>query len=148
MSLLPTLGALTASLAAFGYLAATDAKRRRVFGQDPRPRAGWQTATALTTLAAPGVLLLVGGDAAGFVIWLGAVSVAGWGLAALPPRRGEGLAAEIAMSVRHAWHQGQAAAQALGHLRRLPARVAELEVRVADLEAELGRRRLERPAAE
>ena len=85
MSLLATLAAISLSLAALGYLAATDPKRRRAFRLPPpyRRRAGAAWAAAL----GPGLLLPYWSGGAGFFVWLGAASVAGWILAAVSPVR-------------------------------------------------------------
>ena len=84
MSVAAALAATGLSLAGLGWLSATDPKRRRAFGlaapTTERPaRAVW----ALVPL--PGMLVPFWSGAAGFVIWLGATSVLGWVLVAVPP---------------------------------------------------------------
>ncbi len=84
-----TLGFLATLMSALclGFLAASDSKRlpgRRTALSGLR-----RLATALTIL--PGILLAVTGDWAAFLIWLGAVAVLGWMIAAafsafFPPR--------------------------------------------------------------
>jgi hypothetical protein len=139
------------SLAALGYLAATDPKRRRSFRLPPAgPR---QAGVAWIVALAPGALVAAVGGAGGLFVWFGAVSVLGWGIAALPPGR-VGAAAEAmlhriaparaalargALRVRDRWAVPRAQAVAL--LRR-PApdgrgTVAALELRVGRLEEEV-----------
>ena len=84
VSVAAALAATGLSLAGLGWLSATDPKRRRAFGlpalTTERPaRAVW----ALVPL--PGMLVPFWSGAAGFVIWLGATSVLGWVLVAVPP---------------------------------------------------------------
>ncbi len=85
MSLTATALAVGASLCAIGWLCATDPKRRRAFGLGAlrRPR---HARAALCGALLPGLLLTLVG-ASDVVVWLGSVSVLGWILAALPPRR-------------------------------------------------------------
>tara|TARA_R110000772_G_scaffold264038_1_gene384249 strand:- start:44446 stop:44736 length:291 start_codon:yes stop_codon:yes gene_type:complete len=86
MSILAIVAAVAASTAALAYLAVGDAKRRRVFGLPPLERKAWQTWLAIAGVLAPAVLLLYGnGGGAGFTVWCGTVSVAGWALAATSP---------------------------------------------------------------
>lgn len=155
MSAIATLAATGASLAALGWLAATDPKRRRAFRLSlapvqPRARnAAW----ALALL--PGALVPLASGGAGFVLWLGAVSVAGWGLAAMPP---DDSLTRLRSAALEALRERLArlAARLGGHTRalraRLPApaakpegdaaaRIARLEARVSELEAELMARR-------
>ncbi len=86
MSILAAVAAVAASSAALAYLTVGNAKRRRVFGLPPLERKAWQTRLAIAGVLAPAVALLYDGGA-GFVIWCGAVSVIGWGLAAMPPAK-------------------------------------------------------------
>lgn len=131
-----TVAAIAVTLAAVCRLAATDPKRRRAFGLPAF--AGRRHARLLVALVlVPGALLLLGGAGAGFVIWLGTVTVAGWVVAAVSP-------------VRVATMVGRLR-QALDRIRPLvprrsaptavdseaAARIAELERRVAALEAAL-----------
>lgn len=77
------LPALACTLLGLAYLAATDAKRRRAFGLGARPRRfAWPARVAVF---APGLALATAGAWAAFTIWLGAATVAGWGVAASPP---------------------------------------------------------------
>ncbi|MCH2395236.1 hypothetical protein [Oceanibaculum sp.] len=78
-----TLAAVLLSLAGIVLLTATDPKRRRVFGL---PDAKYRPAAiACLLILAPGVALLIAGQSAAFVMWLAAVPLAGWALAAIPP---------------------------------------------------------------
>ena len=81
--MLATVGAVGVSLAALGYLAATDPKRRRAF-RLPEVAERWPgVAWALVLL--PGLLVPLASGGAGFVIWLGASAIGGWGVAAGAP---------------------------------------------------------------
>ena len=83
---LATLAAVTVTLLALAYLTATDPKRRRAFKLPPtRRRFAWPVAVLVF---APGVALLAAGQAAAFAIWLGAVTVLGWLIAARAPAPG------------------------------------------------------------
>jgi hypothetical protein len=146
-----TLVAVAITLAGLAHLAAHDPKRRRVFGLEPRaePR---RPALALTAVFLPGVALLALGNGAGFVVWLGATSVAGWGLAAVSPTQAARLRAwlgERAAGARGAWsgarHWLTGGVGTMGRvvalLNRHSRRIAALERRVKALEAELARTR-------
>lgn len=92
-----TLSALIVSLTGLAHLAATDPKRRRAFKLPIRHRRFARS--ALTLVFVPGVVLLLAGQGAAFVIWLGAATVAGWlvalrvpsGTAGDSPRTGKNL---------------------------------------------------------
>ena len=88
MDTLTIIAGLCISTAALAYLAHTDPKRRRVFGQPgyQRPRRVW---SPLLVLSAPGVWLLTSENGPGFAIWLGALTVIGWGVATTNPARAE-----------------------------------------------------------
>lgn len=151
MSAVATVVATGVSLGALGWLSATDPKRRRTFGikAGPQPAPRWAWALVLV----PGVLVPFWSGAAGFVLWLGAVSVVGWALVAVPPGRMPALDRWL---VRGA-HLAEAAGRRLGGLAqrlRLPgvpegwavasarrgtgvADDARLEARLAALEAEV-----------
>jgi len=147
VTVLATLVATLLSIAALAYLAATDAKRRRVFGLAPfQGRRYVWPALALTVL--PGPALLVFGNSAGFIAWLGAITVAGWGVAALTPaqatrlragarsaagRFGRGLSIAVALSRSRATTFGSR----LVAIGQMPVRIAALEARVVALEAKL-----------
>lgn len=154
MSVLATLVGTEVSLGALGWLSATDPKRRRTFGYKPaaRPAPRWVWALALV----PGLLVPVWGGAAGFVLWLGAVSAVGWALVAVSPQRlsaAEGRVAagweavrdRLAPLVRGGVAGGQAlvarlrppAAARPAHGAGVEARLAVLEAEVAALRAEL-----------
>lgn len=127
MTVAATLLAVAATLAALGWLTATDPKRRRAF-RLPEPGRPRRVRAALAAVFLPGLLLLGFGNGAGFAIWLGVVSVAGWGLAAMTPSA----AARLGDRARRAAAGARAVAG-------LPGRVALLERRVAALEAELAK---------
>jgi hypothetical protein len=156
VSALFALVASAVTLAAIAYLAATDPKRRRVFGVDPRPRRRHAT-VALAAALLPGPLLLSGGNGAGFVVWLGTAAVAGWGLTAMPPDRGRSalawlqrLCGKLRGAVAGAAEltvNGMCTLRLLAALRDAPARIATLERRVSDLEAEVASLRLAQPGA-
>lgn len=77
------LSAVAVTLLGLAYLTATDPKRRRAFKRPPPSRRLVLPAFAL--VFAPGVALLVFGQGAAFVMWLGAVTVLGWLVAARAP---------------------------------------------------------------
>jgi hypothetical protein len=151
VSTLVILVGTAVSLAALGYLAATDPKRRRSFRLPvaERRHAGLAWIVAL----APGALVTAVGGPGGLFVWFGTVSVLGWGIAALPPGR-------AAIAVEAALHRLAPARAALGRgtarfrqlwavaraltvaLLRRPATdgqgaVAVLELRVSRLEEEI-----------
>ena len=83
MTTILTLLAVGASLLGLAYLTASDPKRRRAFRLPPRSRRFLWPACGL--VFAPGLTLLIAGEGAAFVMWLGAVSLAGWLIAARAP---------------------------------------------------------------
>lgn len=146
MAVVSVIAAVLVGVAAIVRLAWTDPKRRRVFGLDAYegPRRVW---LLLLVLVAPGALLLAAGDAAGFTIWIGALTVLGWAVAALSPDRSAAVAAGIrrraggaggaVVAVRSALARGVRTVREAWHtLRHAPTRLAALERRVAELEAE------------
>ena len=90
MDTLTVIAGLCISTAVLVYLAHTDPKRRRVFGRPPHEerRHVW---SSLFILSVPGIWLLMSGNGAGFTIWLGGLTVVGWGVAATNPARAEAL---------------------------------------------------------
>jgi hypothetical protein len=148
-----TVAAVLVSLAAIAWLAATDPKRRRVFDLPPARR---RPVLAWTAALLPGAWLAWLGNGAGFVTWLGASTVLGWGLAALPPaawraaRSGlRHAAAAVVAGLRHAAalpRQLAAIAGAVAALCRAPSRIDALERRVAELEAGLAAQTSDPPA--
>jgi hypothetical protein len=80
-----TFSAVGVSLAAIGYLAVTDPKRRRAFRQaevgERRALVGWAVALL------PGALVPLASGGAGFVLWLGATATLGWLLVGIRPER-------------------------------------------------------------
>ena len=88
MDTLTIIAGLCISTAALAYFAHTDPKRRRVSGQPgyQKPRRVW---SSLLVLSAPGIWLLISENGAGFTIWLGALTVIGWGVATTNPARAE-----------------------------------------------------------
>lgn len=83
MTALLTLAAVAATLLGLAYFTASDPKRRRAFKLPPRGRS--LTLPACALVFAPGIALLAFGQGAAFAMWLGAVSVVGWLLAARAP---------------------------------------------------------------
>jgi hypothetical protein len=144
-----TLAGTAMSLAALGYLAATDPKRRRSF-RLPAPERRHPGAAWIAALA-PGALVGAVGGAGAFFVWLGTASVLGWGVAAAPPGATAGLAvrkrlergreALVRWTARAQAAGGALRAQALALARRAdpdrPASVAVLESRVGRLEQEV-----------
>ena len=141
MTVLVTLGALAVSLAALSWLATTDAKRRRVFSLEPVERDLWQVWCALILVSVPGVLLLVAGNGAAFTVWIAAVTVLGWVLAAVTPDRIATVRSIIGRGATAALRVLNAATGWIIAVGTLPGRIADLEHRVVDLEAELARDR-------
>lgn len=157
MSGLATAAAVGVTLAAIGRLAATDPKRRRAFALAPFD--GRRHAATLVALAlGPGVVLLGGGFGAGFLIWLGATTVAGWAIAAASPQRAARATAWLSAATggaRRALHAVLERMPAIDPAKRTPlrrvepdqpasagdrvaaARIAALEQRIAFLEAAL-----------
>lgn len=139
--------AVAASVAALAWLAASDPKRRRVFGF--APVAQRRRRLSIAALVLPGVLLAATGVWAGFVIWLAALTVLGWCLAALSPTRQARLAAALRTGAADLIAAGRRAKTRLQGVldgsaeagAALPAeaieRIAALEQRVAELEAGL-----------
>lgn len=78
-----TLAAVGVSLAAIGYLAVTDPKRRRTHRQPAVAARLSGAAWALALL--PGALVPFASGGGGFVIWLGATATLGWLLVAMDP---------------------------------------------------------------
>lgn len=154
MSALATLGVVGVSLAALGYLTATDPKRRRVFRLKPARRRHGRLGWAVVLL--PGLLLPAVAGAGGFFVWLGATSVVGWGLAAISPTRAAATAARlreaagalgrsVAPLADGAVARAQSAMAALRAAPR-PSALQDLERRVAELEAEIALLRRGEPA--
>ena len=86
MTAVLTLLAVGASLLGLAYLTASNPKRQRAFNLQPRSRRFVWPACGL--VFAPGLALLVASEGAAFVMWLGAVSIAGWLIAARAPTAG------------------------------------------------------------
>lgn len=157
MTVILCLLAVAVTMAAISYLAVTDPKRRRTFGmpEPERPRRPW---VGISAVFAPGLVLLLLGNGAAFVVWLGALSVAGWGVAALRPEQASAIAATVRAApgqtdtlLAAAWCVAGRRIEAAFHLYRLlrtaPSRIAELEHRVAELEAMLEAAPAEPPRA-
>ena len=83
MTTLITLTAVIMTLSGLVYLTITDPKRRRAFKLMPRDRDF--AIPAYFLVFGPGPALLIAGEGAAFVIWLGFVTVAGWLVAARTP---------------------------------------------------------------
>jgi hypothetical protein len=161
VNILVTLSAIAVSLAALLWLSFTDPKRRRAFARPPYTgprRVGFAWSAALL----PGLFLpaLAGGP--GLVLWLGALTVIGWGLIAIPPGEGGALARAIDRLAAWLGHQIDAFGRGLAALRAsrplrargaasapltLAARVAALEAQVRGLEADLARLRHHPPTS-
>ncbi|MEM6680337.1 MAG: hypothetical protein AAF675_20930 [Pseudomonadota bacterium] len=75
--------ALAVSTAALLYLRVTDPRRRRVFNLPPLDRDRPLLAQAALWLPAVGLILL--GNLAALVIWMGGIAVIGWAVAAATP---------------------------------------------------------------
>lgn len=131
-----TVVAIFVSLAGICYLAGTDPKRRRAFRLPPAaggsPRLGW------ALVLGPGLILPFTTGGAAFTIWIGAVTVAGWAIAALSPERtaalGRGL--ETLRDRIAAWRPALPAI-GQGVRREDDDRIAALETRIRALEAQL-----------
>ncbi|MEL6206231.1 MAG: hypothetical protein AAFR47_13115 [Pseudomonadota bacterium] len=95
MNGLAILGLIGVSLAGLGYMAVTDAKRRRVFDLPAFTGRRWLW-PARAAVFGPGLVLAAAGHWSGATIWAGAVTVLGWAMAALPPATYARLWAEIA----------------------------------------------------
>ncbi|MEM9765468.1 MAG: FlxA-like family protein [Pseudomonadota bacterium] len=151
-----SLLSIAMSALALAYLRATDAKRRRLFGLPPVTRRFAPVAKLAIWL--PGVALGLLGNVAALVIWMGATTVVGWGIASLTPQIVMS-AAQSARSMRAAlaahtssmsndvgsmvrsMRRGLAAAAATendgeGEKKK----IALLEAQIAELEAEIARR--------
>lgn len=139
MSVLATVAAVAASSAALAYLAVGDAKRRRVFGLPPLEREAWLTWLAIAGVLAPAVFLLYGGGGADFVVWCGAVSVAGWGLAATSPVQAAAMGRRMAGGMAVVGRVPRDMIRAACGTKDADARLARLERRVDALEAALAR---------
>ena len=149
MSALATLGGTALSLAALGWLAANDPKRRRAFdlAAHPGPR---RAGVAWTLAFLPGLLVPFWSGGAGLVLWLGAVSVAGWVLAAVSPDRSAAWLRSLRTRLatlpplhRHALHRwrraraGVASLVAAASVRPAGPSLADLVRRIEALEADL-----------
>ncbi len=83
MTALITLTAVVMTLSGLIYLTITDPKRRRAFQLGPRDRCF--AIPAYFLVFGPGPALLIAGEGAAFVIWLGFATIAGWLIAARTP---------------------------------------------------------------
>ena len=158
MNALLTLLGIAVSLAALLWLSFTDPKRRRAFARPayPGPR---RPGLAWSVALSPGPLLASVAGGPGLVLWLGALTVTGWGLVAIPPGRGGAVSDRLDRGAAWlgarlaAWGRGLGAG--LAALRRrldrsseataapsgLADRVAALERKVMALQTELARSR-------
>ncbi|MEM9279635.1 MAG: hypothetical protein AAGA76_13780 [Pseudomonadota bacterium] len=143
------------SLAGIWYLADTNPKRRRTFDQPILNRRKWVWVARLSILV-PGIMLIFAANWSGLSIWAGAITVAGWIIAATSPVHldriktvGQCGVLEARVWVSDGWFSlTQGPDTTLGSIRRWLSdklsnsteksmRIEELEARVAELEAEL-----------
>lgn len=138
---------IVASIAGIALLASADAKRGRAAGLKRAPLAPPVAWAARVLIFAPGLVLAGLGAWSPFAIWIGTVSVIGWGLAAMPvggwtmvaaaSRRGcESALGHVARDIRGA---AVLAKQAIAALTSASHRLRQLEARVEALETELSR---------
>lgn len=144
------IAAIAVTLTAVVYFAATDPKRRRVSGLPPFTGQR-RTVLALFAALVPAAVLIAVGDGAGLVVWLGATTIMGWGVAALPPRQSKRIGIWITRALGKVARGGPAALRlgrqivsgtnqiltAPGRLGDLQTRVVVLEKAIADLQAEM-----------
>ncbi|MEM9060858.1 MAG: hypothetical protein AAGD13_10400 [Pseudomonadota bacterium] len=143
MSALITTIACVLSLCAIRTMMRGDAKRMRVVGgtaMEPTRRIVWLSRVLLW---GPGIVLAALGDAAGFVIWLGALTAFGWAMVAMPHLT---LAATLPIRryVDDARYWALGRYVAVRRIIEMPSRIAELEQEVADMRRELDALRAER----
>ena len=141
--------AIIASVAGVALLALFDPKRGRAVGEMRPPAAPPFKWTARALIFAPGAILALQGAWSPFAIWIGAVSVIGWGVAAMPV----GGWAKLAWRARkygRSLFSGVSTefdsavgtlSRAFGALTSGSRRVRDLEARVKALEAEVQRLR-------
>lgn len=139
------------TMVGLGHLVLTDPKRRRVLGQSPYigKRRIW---LARILVWAPGIAAAVAGQLVLFVIWLGALTLLGYAIAAAPAGssaliRGFVLAIRrwaagflvrakaivVRFAVAFGWRQTEHE-RLTSHIAALEAQVADLERRLADAE--------------
>lgn len=150
-----SLLSIAVSAVALTYLRATDAKRRRLFGLVPVPRRFPIAAKLAVWL--PGIALGLLGDVAALVIWMGATTVVGWGIASLTPQivtsaaqaarvvlavlaAQASLLTDRARSMARSLRRGIEAVATAEHDGDGKNKIALLEARIAELEAEIARR--------
>ncbi len=140
--------ALVISSAGVLYLASTNAKRLRAFNRQVPDARRWAL-VARIAIFAPGILLITGGFTAAFVIWMGAITVLGWGIAAFSPTKIDRAQAWLenfgAVSAQRTAALQVSARDRLASLTSRIAkgdsdRIAALEARVAELERLLNAR--------
>ncbi|MEM9148677.1 MAG: hypothetical protein AAGC57_21205 [Pseudomonadota bacterium] len=126
MTALASILALSVTVAGQAVLRATDPKRRRMFGL-PARRWGSLRWVARVAVWAPSLCLIWMGDLAALVIWMGAATVSGWGIACVTPARLDraknGVAARLSRAV-----------PPRRHVEDIDARLAAVEARLAALE--------------
>lgn len=152
MTVLTYLFAISVTLLAVTHIASTDAKRRRVSGQEPY-EGNRRTRLALAVALLPGVALLAVGNGAGFVVWLGATTIAGWGIAALPPKTVQDASVWISGTARRLTIGFSGRAGTSGSLLdrvsaiyRAPQRLSALQERVRVLEEIVAKQAIQEPA--
>ncbi|MEL6218952.1 MAG: hypothetical protein AAFR79_10855 [Pseudomonadota bacterium] len=132
MTGLASILARAVTVAGQAGLRATDPKRRRMFGLPARRRGPlrWVARGAVWT---PALGLIWIGDLAALVIWMGAATVSGWGIACLTPALLDRTKTRIAE-----WLPWGVLALSIAPRRPvedIDARFAEMEARLTALEA-------------
>ncbi|MEO0622179.1 MAG: hypothetical protein AAFU49_00385 [Pseudomonadota bacterium] len=122
-----SLLAVAVTVAGQAVLRLSDAKRRRVFSL-PARRFGPLRVLARGAVWLPGVALVLLGDVAALVIWMGAATVTGWAIACVTPEHVAGLCLRLTEGASRGVRR-------LSALRARDARLDALEARVAALEA-------------
>ena len=140
MTVIAYIAAIAVTLVALAYLASTDPKRRRVANL-PTYEGKRRAVFALLSALLPGIALIVMGDGAGLVVWLGATTILGWGVAALPPERSLRTdrwlyrsIGRLAQAIPTSISAARSAFAGLGAVCAAPRRIAELQERLRVLE--------------
>lgn len=143
MSALITIVGCCVSLWALRAMMRGDAKRMRVVGGTAVERTRRGIWFSRFLLWCPGVVLVAMGDAAGFVIWLGALTAFGWAMVAMPHlTRTKSL--PVAQAFEGVRYWVQARRYAVRRIIEMPARLERMELALADMQRELETVRAER----